>query len=292
VEIDGARAAHGRDAVAMVRFLAWLAAAAPGDGIDELSAARHLDSLRAEGALYRGPSFPTISAAGPNGAVIHYHSKPETNRPLAAGELYLVDSGGQYLDGTTDITRTVAIGPAGAEQRHRFTLVLKGHIALARAMFPPGTSGSQLDVLARRALWAEGLDYDHGTGHGVGSYLSVHEGPQRIAKAGNSVALQPGMILSNEPGCYRPGAYGIRIESLVHVVERPEPAGAEHPFLGFETLTLVPIDRALIDEGLLDPEETAWLDSYHARVRAEITPHVDPATALWLEQATKPLKRP
>jgi len=288
-EIDGARAAHRRDGVAMVRFLAWLAAHAPAGGLDELAAARRLEALRAEGELYRGPSFPVISAAGPNGAIVHYHSKPETNRALAVGDLYLVDSGGQYLDGTTDVTRTVAIGPAGAEERERFTLVLKGHVALARALFPRGTSGSQLDALARAPLWAAGLDYDHGTGHGVGSYLSVHEGPQRIAKAGNTIALQPGMIVSNEPGFYRAGAYGIRIESLLHVVERPAPPGAERPPLGFETLTLVPIDRALIDPALLDPAERAWIESYHARVRAEIGPLVDPDTAVWLAGATAPL---
>jgi len=288
-ESAGARAAHRRDGVAMVRFLAWLAATAPDGAIDELSAAAMLEQFRRAGTLYRGPSFDTISAAGPNGAIVHYHSTPASNRRLGRGELYLLDSGGQYQDGTTDVTRTVAIGPAGAEPRARFTLVLKGHIALARARFPAGTTGSQLDVLARQPLWAEGLDYDHGTGHGVGSFLSVHEGPQRISKVGNSIALRPGMIVSNEPGYYKANAYGIRIENLVQVVELPAPEGAERPLLGFDTLTLVPIDRALIDPDRLSPDETAWLDAYHARVRAEIGPELDPATRDWLDAATRPI---
>ncbi|WP_040566273.1 aminopeptidase P family protein [Magnetospirillum molischianum] len=288
-ESAGTRAAHRRDAVAMVRFLSWLDGEAPSGRVDELSAADRLDRFRAEGALYRGPSFATISGTGPNGAIVHYHSTPRTNRRLATGDLYLVDSGGQYLDGTTDITRTIAIGPAGAEERRRFTLVLKGHIAVARARFPVGTTGSQLDVLARQALWSEGLDYDHGTGHGVGSYLSVHEGPQRISKAGNSIALQPGMILSNEPGYYKTGAYGIRIENLLQVVTLPLPPEIERPLLGFETLTLVPIDRALIEPGLLDPAEAAWIEAYHARVRAEIGPLLDGSAAAWLDAATRPL---
>jgi len=288
-ESAGTRAAHRRDAVAMVRFLSWLAETAPTGTVDELSAADRLDRFRAEGALHRGPSFDTISGSGPNGAIVHYHSTPRTNRTLAVGDLYLVDSGGQYLDGTTDITRTVAIGPSGAEERRRFTLVLKGHIAVARARFPVGTTGSQLDVLARQALWAEGLDYDHGTGHGVGSYLSVHEGPQRISKVGNRIALQPGMILSNEPGYYKTGAYGIRIENLLQVIALPARPETERPLLGFETLTLVPIDRALIEPGLLDPAERAWLDAYHARVRDEILPLLDGPAAAWLDAATRPL---
>lgn len=288
-ESEGTRAAHRRDAVAMVRFLCWLAAEAPSGHVDELSAAAQLERFRAMGDLYRGLSFDTISGAGPNGAIVHYRSSPATNRRLMPGDLYLVDSGGQYLDGTTDITRTVAIGPAGIEERRRFTLVLKGHIAVARARFPVGTTGSQLDVLARLALWAEGLDYDHGTGHGVGSYLSVHEGPQRISKVGNSVALQPGMILSNEPGYYKTGAYGIRIENLLQVVTLPVLPETERPLLGFDTLTLVPIDRALIEPALLDPAETAWLNAYHARVRDEIGPLLDGTTAAWLAAATRPL---
>jgi len=288
-ESEGTRAAHRRDAVAMVRFLCWLEAEAPRGHVDELSAAAQLERFRAMGDLYRGLSFDTISGAGPNGAIVHYHSSPATNRRLLPGDLYLVDSGGQYLDGTTDITRTVAIGPAGIEERRRFTLVLKGHIAVARARFPVGTTGSQLDVLARLALWAEGLDYDHGTGHGVGSYLSVHEGPQRISKVGNSIALQPGMILSNEPGYYKTGAYGIRIENLLQVVSLSAPPETERPLLGFDTLTLVPIDRTLIETALLDPAERAWLDAYHARVRGEIGPLLDGSTAAWLESATRPL---
>ncbi|MDO8605954.1 MAG: aminopeptidase P family protein [Phaeospirillum sp.] len=289
VELAGCRAAHRRDGVAMVRFLAWLAQEAPGGGVDEQSATAKLEGFRGQGEHFRGLSFPTISGAGPNGAIVHYRSTAATNRPLASGQLYLVDSGAQYLDGTTDVTRTIAIGPAGAEERRRFTLVLKGHMALAMAAFPAGTTGSQLDVLARRALWAEGLDYDHGTGHGVGSYLSVHEGPQRVSKVGNSAQLRPGMIVSNEPGYYKAGAYGIRIENLIHVADLPAPAGAERPLLGFETLTLVPIDRALIEPGRLNPEETAWLDAYHARILAEIGPLVDDVTREWLEGATGPL---
>jgi Xaa-Pro aminopeptidase len=205
--------------------------------------------------------------------------------------LYLVDSGGQYLDGTTDVTRTVALGSPTAEQRERFTRVLQGHIALATARFPVGTTGSQLDVLARRALWAAGLDYDHGTGHGVGSYLGVHEGPQRISKVGNSVALKPGMILSNEPGCYKTGEYGIRIESLVVVAPVPTPPGGEVSLLGFETLTLAPIDLALVEPALLADAEVAWLDLYHARVRQVIGSRVDDQTRAWLAEATRPSRR-
>ena len=283
LELAGIRAAHRRDGVAMVRFLAWL----DREGLpDEMSAADRLEAFRAQGLYFQGLSFPTISGAGPNGAIVHYRSTPATNRPLTPGELYLVDSGAQYLDGTTDITRTIAIGAAGAEERHRFTLVLKGHIALARAVFPSGTTGSQLDVLARQALWAEGLDYDHGTGHGVGSYLSVHEGPQRISKVGNATPLRPGMILSNEPGYYKTGAYGIRIENLLAVSEQGMPAGGERSLLGFETLTLVPMDRKLIDTNLLSEPELDWLNAYHARVRAEIAPLVEGGTAAWLEAAT------
>jgi len=289
VESAGARAAHHRDGVAMVRFLAWLAATAADGTIDEITAAERLDQFRRAGTLYRGPSFDTISAAGPNGAIVHYHSTPASNRRLSPGDLYLVDSGGQYRDGTTDVTRTVAIGTPDPEARTRFTLVLKGHIALARACFPVGTTGSQLDVLARQALWHEGLDYDHGTGHGVGSFLSVHEGPQRISKVGNNIALRPGMILSNEPGYYKAGAYGIRIESLLQVVESPAPPGAERPLLRFETLTLVPIDRTLIDPNRLDPAEQAWLNAYHARVWSDLAPALDPTTATWLKTATAPL---
>lgn len=287
VELAGARAAHRRDGVAMVRFLAWLD---QQTDMDELEASEHLYRLRAEGQHFRGLSFPTIAGAGANGAIVHYRSSPATNRKLAPGQLFLLDSGAQYLDGTTDVTRTVAIGQPSAEMRQRFTLVLKGHIAIATAVFPEGTTGSQLDVLARRALWAHGLDYDHGTGHGVGAYLSVHEGPQRISKVGaGAVALRVGMIVSNEPGYYKAGAYGIRIEALVAVEERPVPSGGERPLLGFETLTLVPLDRRLIDTSLLDVAERAWIDAYHARVWDGIAPLVDAPTQDWLRRATAPL---
>ena len=288
VELEGARNAHRRDGAALTRFLAWLAREAPGGAVDEIAAADRLEGFRRESNLLRDLSFDTISGAGPNGAIVHYRVTPETNRRLEPGALYLVDSGGQYADGTTDVTRTVAIGAPTAAMRRHFTLVLKGHIALATARFPAGTTGSQIDALARMALWADGLDYDHGTGHGVGSYLSVHEGPQRISKLPNSIALKPGMIVSNEPGYYRTGEYGIRIENLVAVQEVEVP-GAERPMLGFETLTLAPIDRALIDRDLLTSDETAWMDGYHARVRETIGPLVDPETAAWLEEATRPL---
>ena len=288
-ELLGARAAHEKDGAALCRFLAWLAAEAPRGELTEVGAAAHLDACRADEADFRDVSFPTISGAGPNGAIVHYRATEATDRKLGPGMLYLVDSGAQYLDGTTDVTRTVALGAPTAEQRDRFTRVLRGHIRLATAVFPVGTTGSQLDAFARQALWEAGLDYDHGTGHGVGSYLSVHEGPHRISKVGSSVALRPGMIVSNEPGYYKTGEYGIRIESLVVVVPRPRPPGGELDLLGFETLTLAPIDRALVEPGLLGAEERAWVDAYHARVRERITPRVDPATAAWLERATAPL---
>jgi Xaa-Pro aminopeptidase len=287
VELDNTRRAHVRDGAALTRFLAWLAQEAPKGAVDELAAAERLFALRRGGEAFRDTSFTTISGAGANGAIVHYRSTRATNARLAPGMLYLVDSGAQYLDGTTDVTRTVAIGAPGAEERDRFTRVLKGHIALATARFPKGTTGSQLDALARVALWRAGLDYDHGTGHGVGSYLSVHEGPQRISKVPNTIALQPGMIVSNEPGYYKTGAYGIRIENLVAVRESPDQA--ERPMLDFETLTLAPIDRALIASDALDDGERAWLDDYHARVRATLTPLLDAATARWLEEATRPI---
>lgn len=287
VELDGARAAHRRDGAALVRFFAWLATQ---ESVDELGAADRLEAFRREGQHFQGLSFPTIAGSGPHGAIVHYRSTPKSNRRLEAGELFLLDSGAQYLDGTTDVTRTVAVGHPGAEERERFTLVLKGHIALARAVFPVGTTGSQLDVLARQALWQRGLDYDHGTGHGVGSYLSVHEGPQRISKQGSgAVALKPGMVLSNEPGYYKPGGYGIRIENLVVVTEADAPPGAERPLLRFETLTLVPMDRALVEPSLLDADERAWLNDYHGRVATELSPLLDGAARAWLEQATRPI---
>jgi len=289
VELEGARAAHVRDGAAMCRFLAWLAAEAPSGRISEAEAADRLVAFRAEGALYRGSSFEAISAAGPNAAVVHYRASAETNRRLEPGTPYLIDSGAQYLDGTTDITRTVAVGEAGAEIRDAFTRVLKGHIAVATARFPAGTTGPQLDTLARQYLWQAGLDFDHGTGHGVGSYLGVHEGPQRISKMPNNVALEPGMILSNEPGYYKTDAYGIRIENLIAVGPCRSLAHAERPMLDFEVLTLAPIDRALIAPGLMSPAELAWLDAYHARVRATLGPLLDHGAAAWLERATAPL---
>ena len=287
VELDGTRAAHRRDGAAVTRFLAWLAREAAKGGLREIAASDRLEAFRRDGAHFRDLSFPTISGAGSNGAIVHYRATPETEKTLEPGTLYLLDSGAQYLDGTTDITRTIAIGTPDAEMRDRFTRVLKGHIALATARFPTGTTGAQLDAFARRALWEKGLDYDHGTGHGVGSYLSVHEGPQRISKAPNAQALLPGMIVSNEPGYYKTGAYGIRIENLV--VVQPIAAGGERDMLGFETLTLAPIDLTLIDRDLLDRDETAWLDAYHRRVRETISPLVDAETARWLAAATAPI---
>jgi Xaa-Pro aminopeptidase len=290
-ELAGIRAAHRRDGAALVRFLAWLAEAAPRGDVTETSAAARLEDFRRRGERFRGLSFPTISAAGANGAIVHYRVTPATDRRLEPGTLYLVDSGAQYLDGTTDVTRTVAIGAPSPEMRDRFTRVLKGHIALATARFPKGTCGPQLDTLARVALWQAGLDYDHGTGHGVGHCLGVHEGPQRISKLPNRVPLEPGMVVSDEPGYYKAGAYGIRIENLVAVTVLPPPAGAEREFYGFETLTLAPIDLALVEPALLAAGEAAWLDAYHARVRREVGPLLDGAAAAWLETATRPVGR-
>ncbi|MCH8683758.1 aminopeptidase P family protein [Pedomonas mirosovicensis] len=288
VEIAGSRAAHIRDGVALSRFLHWLHIEAPKGTVTELDADARLLSLRQEANLFRDVSFPAITGAGPNGAIVHYRSTPKTNRPLKVGELFLIDSGGQYLDGTTDVTRTVAVGTAGAEERDRFTRVLKGHIALATARFPSGTTGRQLDALARLPLWLAGLDYDHGTGHGVGSYLSVHEGPQRIGKTVNDTVLTPGMILSNEPGYYKTGAYGIRIENLV-LTHEDRREGDERPMLAFETLTMAPIDLALVEPRLLTPEEKDWLNAYHRRVIETLAPLVPEDTRGWLAAATRPL---
>ena len=287
VELEGTRAAHRRDGAALTRFLAWLASEAPKGGLREIAASDRLETIRREGEHFRDLSFSTISGAGSNGAIVHYRATPETEKRLEPGTLYLLDSGAQYLDGTTDVTRTVAIGAPTQEMRDRFTRVLKGHIALALARFPKRTTGTQLDGFARRALWQKGLDYDHGTGHGVGSYLGVHEGPQRISKAPNAQALLPGMIVSNEPGYYKTGAYGIRIENLV--VVQPAEDAAEREMLGFETLTLAPIDRNLIATSLLADDEIAWLDAYHARVRETLTPLVDRETVRWLAEATQPI---
>jgi Xaa-Pro aminopeptidase len=286
VELAGIRAAHRRDGAAVSRFLGWLSHGSRGGTLREIEVSDRLQALRQETGALRDLSFDTISGAGPNGAIVHYHATPASERRLETGNLYLVDSGGQYRDGTTDITRTVAIGTPTAEMRDRFTRVLKGHIALAMARFPAGTTGSQLDALARYALWQGGLDYDHGTGHGVGAYLSVHEGPHRISKVANSVALQPGMIVSNEPGYYKAGAYGIRIENLVAVREA-EIEGADRRYFEFETLTLAPIDLACIERTLLTEPERQWLNDYHGRVREAVGPQVDDATRAWLAEATR-----
>ena len=286
VEIQGARQAHIRDGVAVCRFLAWLAEKSPSGHVTELEASEVLESCRKNNTLFRDLSFPTISGAGSNGAIVHYRSTERTNRRLELGSLYLVDSGAQYVDGTTDITRTMAIGTPTAEHRDRYTRVLKGHIALATARFPKGTTGSQLDTLARQPLWEMGLDYDHGTGHGVGSFLGVHEGPQRISKSPSFVALQPGMILSNEPGYYKTGEYGIRLENLVVVVECPEMTAVERSWLGLETLTLVPFDRHLIEVALLTTQECQWINAYHDRVYETLKPFVDQETHSWLHWVT------
>ena len=290
-EIKGARAAHKRDGAAVVRFLAWLDREAEKGGIDEIAAARQLETMRSETQALKEISFDTISGSGPNGAIVHYRVTAPTNRKLKPGELYLVDSGAQYLDGTTDVTRTVAIGTPTREMWERFTLVLRGHITISTARFPKGTRGVDLDPFARRALWEAGLDFDHGTGHGVGSYLSVHEGPQSISKAGMTV-LEPGMIISNEPGYYKTGAYGIRIENLVLVNEPEKVAGGEREVMSFETLTLVPIDRRLVVPEMLSPAELDWLNAYHARVREVIGPELGPADRAWLEQATAAIPSP
>jgi Xaa-Pro aminopeptidase len=288
VEIAGARAAHERDGAAVTRFLAWFDRAAPEGRLTEIDVVEALESFRRDTGVLKDVSFPTISGAGPNAAIVHYRVTRASNRRIAPGELFLVDSGAQYEDGTTDITRTVAVGAPSADMRANFTRVLKGHIAIARAVFPDGTSGAQLDPFARQFLWRAGLDFDHGTGHGVGSYLSVHEGPARISKLGEA-ALKRGMILSNEPGYYRTGAYGIRIENLVLVIEAPPVAGAERALNAFETLTLAPIDLRLIDAAMMTAEDIAWLDAYHARVRATLAPLVDAPTRDWLIAATAPL---
>jgi Xaa-Pro aminopeptidase len=289
-EIAGARAAQRRDGAAVTRFLAWFDREAPGGKLSEIDAVAALETFRRETGLLKDISFPTIAGAGPDGAIVHYRVTRGSNRRIVAGELFLIDSGGQYEDGTTDITRTVAVGTPSAEMRRHFTLVLKGHIGLARAVFPDGTTGAQLDTLARLFLWQAGLDFDHGTGHGVGSYLSVHEGPARISKLG-TVPLKRGMILSNEPGYYKTGAYGIRIENLVLVIDGPSVAGAEKPLNAFETLTLAPIDARLVDPALMSADDIAWLDAYHARVREALAPLLDAQTQQWLAAATRPLGR-
>src|SRR5215831_7364859 len=289
-EIAGSRAAHRRDGAAVTNFLAWFDRAAPDGELTEIDTVEALETFRRDTGLLRDVSFPTISGAGPNGAIVHYRVTRKTDRRIVPGELFLIDSGAQYQDGTTDITRTVIVGDASPEMRDRFTRVLKGHIAIARAVFPDGVSGSQLDSFSRTYLWAAGLDFDHGTGHGVGSYLSVHEGPPRIGKLGTE-ALRRGMILSNEPGYYKTGHYGIRIENLVLVAEAPAVAEGEKSLNRFETLTLAPIDRRLIDRHLMTPEEIDWLDSYHAEVRETLMTLVAEDTRPWLGAATAPLGR-
>ncbi len=293
VEIAGHRAAQARDGAALSRFLHWASLEAPKGGVDELSAAAKLQEFRQQSGDLRDLSFDTISGAGPNGAIVHYRVNADTNRRLEMDSIYLVDSGGQYPDGTTDVTRTVVIGTPTAEMRDRFTRVLKGHVGLARARFPAGTRGSQLDSFARQHLWEAGLDYAHGTGHGVGSFLSVHEGPQRISPVGSSQPggdepLRAGMILSNEPGYYKTGEYGIRIENLVLVVP-VEVAGAEKDVLGFETLTFAPIERRLIDVGMLGDGERAWVDAYHARVLEIVGPQLEGDALVWLQEQCAPL---
>ncbi|QFR33361.1 aminopeptidase P family protein [Ancylobacter sp. TS-1] len=287
-ELAGMRAAHLRDGAALARFLAWFDAEAPKGGLTEIDAVAALETFRRETGALKDVSFPTISGAGPNGAIVHYRVSEATNRRVGMDELFLIDSGAQYEDGTTDVTRTLVVGTPTAEMRDRFTRVLKGHIGIARAVFPLGASGSQLDSFARQHLWAAGLDFEHGTGHGVGAYLSVHEGPARISKVG-TVPLARGMVLSNEPGYYKTGAYGIRLENLEIVVDGPAVEGAEKTLLAFETLTLAPFDRRAIESALLTAEEAAWLDAYHARVRAAIGPLVDGPTRAWLDAATAPL---
>ncbi|ODN69238.1 aminopeptidase P family protein [Methylobrevis pamukkalensis] len=291
-ELSGTRTAHLRDGAAMVRFLAWLDANAAEGGLDEVAVARKLEEFRAATGMLKEISFDTISAAGPHAAIPHYRVSTASNLPLRRGEIFLIDSGAQYEDGTTDITRTVIVGEPTAEMRDRYTRVLKGMIAISMARFPKGTTGAHLDVLARQALWSAGLDFDHGTGHGVGVYLSVHEGPQRISKASH-VPLLPGMILSNEPGYYKDGAWGIRIENLVIVTEAAPLPGGERPMMGFETLTFAPIDTRLVEPSLMTDAEIGWLDAYHAEVASRVGPLVEDADALaWLSEATRPLGRP
>ncbi len=288
-EIAGMRAAHRRDAVAMARFLHWLDGLGDDPGVTEIDVVERLEAFRRDTGQLVDISFETICGAGPHGAIVHYRVTRDSNRPVRGGELLLVDSGAQYADGTTDITRTVAIGPVDPAARRAFTLVLKGMIAVSRARWPKGLAGRDLDPLARAALWRAGMDYDHGTGHGVGAFLGVHEGPQRISRL-SAVALEPGMILSNEPGHYREGAWGIRIENLVVVREAAPPAGADdRPMLEFETLTLAPIDRRLIDAARLSPSERDWLNAYHARVRDTVAPLCPPEVARWLDRACAPI---
>lgn len=290
IEIAGTRAAHLRDAAALARFLAWIDREAPSGHLTEIDAVEALETFRRDTGALKDVSFPTIAGTGPNGAIVHYRVTRKSNRRIVPGDLLLIDSGAQYEDGTTDVTRTIAVGEPTAEMRDRFTRVLRGHIAIARARFPDGATGAQLDSFARQFLWQAGLDFEHGTGHGVGSYLSVHEGPARISKLGTT-PLKRGMILSNEPGYYKTDAFGIRIENLELVIAVGI-EGAEKPMNAFETLTLAPIDRRLIDAAAISRKELQWLNDYHARVRREVRPLVDEATKVWLDAATEPLSQP
>ena len=283
-ELAGTRKAHLRDAVALAKFLCWFDAHAPKGRESEISAVKALESFRRATGKLKDVSFPSIAGFGPNAAIPHYRVSEASNLKISRG-IFLIDSGAQYLDGTTDITRTLSVGTPNAEMKDRFTRVLKGHIAIARVVFPKGTSGAQIDVLARQSLWEAGLDFDHGTGHGVGVYLSVHEGPQRISKLG-TVPLQEGMILSNEPGYYKAGAWGIRIENLI-VVEKRKIKGAEREMFGFETISFAPIDLALIDLSLLTTVERDWLNAYHAKVRALVLDALEPDEQAWLTEATR-----
>jgi len=286
-EIAGSRAAHHRDGIAVARFLAWLDREAPNGNLTEIDAVEALEAFRVETGALKNISFPSISGAGPNAALPHYRVTGSSNRPIERNQIFLIDSGAQYEDGTTDITRTIVAGEPTAEMKDRFTRVLKGHIAIARAVFPKGTTGAQIDSFARQPLWEAGLDFDHGTGHGIGSYLSVHEGPQRIAKTGPT-PLAIGMMLSNEPGYYKPGAYGIRIENLI-LVESRSIEGGDREMFGFETLTFSPIDLRLVDPSIMTADEIAWLNDYHAQVWEKLAADLDAETRAWLEQATKPV---
>lgn len=284
-EIKGTTAAHLRDGVALTRFLHWLDTEAQSGDVTEIDAVMTLEAFREELGNLNDLSFPTISGAGPNGALPHYRVSTASNRKLDRGSLFLVDSGGQYLDGTTDVTRTVPIGPSSDDMVRHYTLVLKGHIALAEVRFPPGTTGTHLDVLARHALWQAGLDYQHGTGHGVGVYLGVHEGPHRIAKPWNAVPLMPGMIVSNEPGFYKAGQYGIRIENLQYVTPAEDICGGEIAMHGFECLTFAPLARGLIDVKLLTRDERAWVNAYHRRVWKMLSRDLKGELKDWLKAA-------
>ena len=289
-EIDGTRAAHLRDGVAISRFLAWFDKTVPNSQLDEIGVAQKLEEFRRESNMLRDISFDTIAAAGPHGAIVHYRPIRSSNLKIEPDTLFLIDSGGQYQDGTTDITRTLAVGEPTSDMRRHYTLVLKGHIALATTRFPEKTRGTHLDASARLPLWRAGLDYDHGTGHGVGSFLSVHEGPPSISRR-TSVPLEEGMILSNEPGYYLEGEYGIRIENLLLVTPLEDIPGGDRKMMGFETLTLAPYDRKLIDVALLREDEIIWIDAYYQRVFEALGDQVDEETRRWLEQATRPLDR-